>query len=271
MSMILDGSSFSPRAQAPALCEEVVGTTASGFVLRAMTKTVLIAGEDARTAASIRELLAANEFEAEVVESGAEALALLGRERFDVVILDLGLRDISGLEVLRQLGQTRSFGLIAISGRTDPVDVVVGLELGADDYITKPFDPRELLARVRSVVRRCGPQPAALQEPGETFAFPGWSFDTARRIIVKAGTRPVKLTAGEVRLLTILITYPNRILTRDRLLDLLHPNKSDIPFDRSIDVTITRLRRKIERDARRPTFIKTARGDGYVFDPLGGG
>lgn len=224
--------------------------------------------DDPAVAFTITELLEAEGYRVVVHARGEDALPLLREGRFDAVVIDIGLPDVSGLDLLKALDRNRAYGVILLTGRGETVDIVVGLELGADDYIVKPFEPREFMARVRSVIRRAvghggrGVRPASMQ-------FPTWSYDPATRRIRKQGERAEKLTANEARLLEILIDNANRILSREHLLEKLHPRNSDIPFDRSIDVTIARLRRKLEPDGRRPRYIKTARGDGYLFDPHG--
>ncbi len=232
-------------------------------------KTVLIVEDDPGTILSIEESLDGEGVTLRASRSGRDAALLLQQTDIDLVIIDIGLPDVSGFDVLKSLNKDRSFGVIILTGRSDVIDVVLGLELGADDYILKPFEPREFRARVRSVLRRYNVVRAQIHEPPSPLAFGQWAFDLSTRTVKRAGEKAVKLTAIEARLLRIFIENPNQILTRDRILDLLHPAGSEIPFDRSIDVTVTRLRRKVEQNARRPHYIRTAHGDGYLFSPKG--
>ena len=232
-------------------------------------KTVLIVEDDPAIILSIEEVLSGEGMALRSSRSGRAAVEMLAQPDVDLVIVDIGLPDMSGFDILKSLDKNRRFGVIVLTARCDVIDVVLGLELGADDYIIKPFEPREFLARVRAVLRRYNVIRAQVHEPPTPLTFGRWSFDPLTRTVKRAGEKAVKLTAIEARLLRIFIENPNQILTRDRILDLLHPSGSEIPFDRSIDVTVTRLRRKIEQNARRPHYIKTAHGDGYLFSPKG--
>lgn len=232
-------------------------------------KTILIVEDDPGVILSIEEALSGEGFTLRTCQRGREAMDLIRQPDVDLAIIDIGLPDVSGFDILRSLDKRRRFGVIMLTGRHDVIDVVLGLELGADDYIVKPFEPREFAARVRSVVRRYSTIRDQPHEPPVPMAFGRWTFDPSTRTVRREGEKPVKLTAIESRLLRIFIDNPNQILTRDRILDLLHPAGSEIPFDRSIDVTVTRLRRKIEQSGRRPHYIKTAHGDGYLFSPKG--
>ena len=234
-----------------------------------MGKSVLVIEDDQDVAYSVKEVLATDGFDVTISANGRDAIPILQKADIDLVVVDINLPDLNGLDLLKTLDAARPFGVIVLTGRTDVIDTVLGLELGADDYITKPFEPRVFVARVRSVLRRCGRRRVPAMPDRATVHFRGWTYDDATRSVARAGEKKQKLTASESRLLKVLIGSPNVILSRDRILDLLHPTHSDLPYDRSIDVTVTRLRRKIEIDARRPRFIKTAHGDGYFFDPKG--
>lgn len=235
----------------------------------ASVKTVLIVEVDPSVVQAIEEALSGEGVVLRSVARGREAIEFLKHNDIDLAIIDIGLPDVSGFDVLKSLEKNHRFGTILLTHRHDVIDVVLGLELGADDYIVKPFEPREFLARARSVIRRYGAIRGQVHEPPSPLMFGRWTFDPSTRTVKHADDKPVKLTALEGRLLRIFIENPNQILTRDRILDLLHPAGSEIPFDRSIDVTVTRLRRKIEQNARRPQYIKTAHGDGYLFSPKG--
>jgi DNA-binding response OmpR family regulator len=188
-----------------------------------------------------------------------------------LVLLDLGLGDEDGLAIARTLREHHRCGLVIVTGRTDAVDKIVGLEVGADDYVTKPFDLRELVARIKAVLRRLEPAaaaPAATPAPAarSTLRFAGWSLDTAARTLTSPEQREVPLTTGEFDLLCTLAKHPGRVLSRDFLLEATRGRESG-PFDRTIDVQVGRLRRKIETDPENPHIIKSVRGAGYLFVP----
>jgi two-component system, OmpR family, response regulator len=187
--------------------------------------------------------------------------------RYSLVVLDLMLPGESGLDVARWLRGQSNIPIVMLTAMGEETDRIVGLELGADDYMAKPFNPRELLARIRAVLRRAEGAQAATQNSEEAHAsirFAGWVLEPARRRLVNPQGAEVPLTGGEYELLTTLLERPNRVLTRDMLMDLLH-NRQPGPFDRAIDVAVSRLRRKLEDDGRNPSVIKTVRGGGYVL------
>jgi two-component system OmpR family response regulator len=189
-----------------------------------------------------------------------------------MVLLDLGLGDEDGLAIARKLREHHRCGLMIVTGRSDAVDKIVGLEVGADDYVTKPFDLRELVARVKALQRRLEPGAPAPAAPASTSAgssilrFARWSLDTAARTLLNAERREVALTTGEFDLLTTFARHPGRVLSRDFLLEATRGRESG-PFDRTIDVQVGRLRRKIEADPENPQIIKSVRGAGYLFVP----
>ena len=189
----------------------------------------------------------------------------IGRD-IDVVVLDLLLPDENGLDLCRWLRAERpGLPVIMLTALGDPASRVVGLELGADDYLSKPFNPRELLARVRAVLRRASGEAGAPKEPpAKAVRFGGWVLEPARRRLLNPDGAEVPLTGGEYELLQVLVERPNRVLTRDMLMDLLRGRQAG-PFDRAIDVAVSRLRRKLEDDGRNPSLIKTVRGGGYVL------
>jgi DNA-binding response OmpR family regulator len=226
---------------------------------------ILVVDDDAAIRDVIHEYLTENDFQVSVAETGADMDKVLGAEIVDLVILDLKLPDEDGLAIARRLRESLDLPIIILTGRKEEVDRVMGLELGADDYVTKPFSNRELLARVRAVLRRTESKRA--KRRGETvraFKFSGWELNTGTRKLKSPDGRNVELTNSEYALLIAFLRAPQRILTRDQLLESsrLH----DDIYDRSIDVQILRLRRKIEPDPANPTFIKTERGAGYLFD-----
>lgn len=199
-----------------------------------------------------------------MVSSGAAAVAELQGSRFAVCMVDLGLPDIDGMDLVKELGARHDLGIIIVTGRADRLDRVLGLELGADDFIAKPFDPRELVARVKSLIRRLEHTNASA--PGGTAirTFASWAYDRDARTVQRAGEHPVPLTPSEHRLLSVLIDHPGRVLDRGFILDRIYGN-ADAPFDRSVDITITRLRQKIEVDPKHPRYIRTVRSEGYFF------
>jgi DNA-binding response OmpR family regulator len=206
-------------------------------------------------------------------ENGRDMDAVLAETGGDLILLDLMLPGEDGLSIARRLRQTSQIPIIMLSARGDDVDRIVGLEVGADDYVAKPFNPRELLARIRAVLRRREPgaaQPAGAEEEtgdADVFDFGPYRLDLRTRELLKEGV-PVPLTGGELDLLGALAGHPNRVLDRDRLLDLLKGYERS-PFDRSIDVQVARLRAKIEPDTKRPRYIRTVWGKGYMFTPMG--
>jgi len=185
--------------------------------------------------------------------------------RYHLVVLDLMLPGESGLDFARWLRGQDDVPIVMLTAMSEETDRIVGLELGADDYLAKPFNPRELLARIRAVLRRTSAEGGGQKEPpAKAIRFAGWTLEPARRRLLSPEGVEVPLTGGEYELLQVLVERPNRVLTRDMLMDLLH-NRQAGPFDRAIDVAVSRLRRKLEDDGRNPSLIKTVRGGGYVL------
>jgi len=244
---------------------------------------ILVVDDEAEVRDLLQEYLTKQEFQISTAESVAAA-RLLFEERMsdiDLVILDLRMPGEDGLVLARELRTRCNVAIIMLTASGETIDRVVGLEIGADDYMAKPFDPRELLARVRSVLRRTrlaaqssasNPEPdAATDSKPETPAIRGVRFGRcvldldARRLFAPDGTE-VPITAMQFDLMEAFINHPNRVLSRDRLLELAH-KRGDDPFDRSIDIRIARLRRKIEEHPERPQTIKTVHGVGYIYVP----
>jgi DNA-binding response OmpR family regulator len=222
---------------------------------------IFVVEDEADIARLIASTLAEYGFRTETFGSGRALLARTKRVQPELAILDLGLPDMDGLQVLRELQEQHPCAALILTGRDGLTDRVLGLELGADDYLVKPFEPRELVARVRSILRRY--QKAAASEPsGNTGArFSGWHFDIGRLSLSAEDGREVSLSAAEAALLQTLLKRPNKILTREQLI-----GERDLdPFDRSIDVRISRLRRKLEDDPQDPKIIKTVYGAGYLL------
>ncbi len=197
--------------------------------------------------------------------NGDEMDRQLARRRFDLVLLDINLPGRDGLSLLRSLRAQSDMGIVLVTAKSDAVDRVVGLELGADDYVVKPYEQRELLARVKNILRRTQ-RAAANRDDRVAYDFDGWRLDTGRRLLTDPDGVNVPLTTGEFNLLATLAAQPQRVFTRDRLLDAVS-NREWSPADRSIDVLIGRLRKKIERDPAQPRLLVTVRNVGYVFTP----
>jgi two-component system OmpR family response regulator len=227
---------------------------------------LLVVDDDAEITTLIQRYFCAQQFRVSAVHDGAGMRQALASDPVDLVLLDLGLPGEDGFALTRHLREHWHGPVIIVSGRGDAVDRVVGLELGADDYVTKPFELRELLARVRSVLRRAAPTaPAASTgSAGRVLAFAGFRLDPGARTLLDPERTPVALTTGEFELLSVLLAEPNRVLSRDDLMTRIHGHVAG-PFDRAIDVQIGRLRRKIEHDPANPELIKSVRGAGYVF------
>ena len=192
---------------------------------------------------------------------------LLSEHTVDLVVLDLMLPGEDGLSIAKRLKAGANLPIIMVSAQGDDIDRIVGLEIGADDYLAKPFNPRELLARVRAVLRRGAQAAEPMAADISVFEFGGCRLDIRSHQFAKDG-EAVTLTSGEFDLLAILVQHPNQVLNRDRILDLLTGAERS-PFDRSIDVRVTRLRGKLEPDPAQPAFIKTVWGKGYMFCPDG--
>jgi DNA-binding response OmpR family regulator len=227
------------------------------------TGSILVLEDEPDIARLICSALAEYGFRCEHVRTGRELLARARHASPDLVIVDLGLPDMDGMQVVRELQDGSPCAVLILTGRNDITDRVLGLELGADDYITKPFEPRELVARVRSILRRylrAAPPEAGAGERN-VACFGSWRFDAARHALTRADGEETSLSAAEATLLLTLLRRPNKILSREQLL-----GERDVdPFDRSIDVRISRLRRKLDDDPHNPRLIKTVYGAGYLF------
>jgi len=232
------------------------------------TARLLVVDDDPEIRELTSEYLTQQGFDVHCVDGGEAMAAWLATHEVDLVILDLMLPGEHGLTLARRLKNEGDIPIIIVSAQGDDVDRIVGLEVGADDYISKPFNPRELLARVRAVLRRSR-RTAGAATRDEEIRFGPFALNLASHQLSRDG-EAVPLTSGEFDLLAILAAHPNKVLHRDRILDLLTGAERS-PFDRSIDVRVTRLRGKIERDASRPAYIKTIWGKGYMFCPDGNG
>ncbi|MEH6433782.1 response regulator [Massilia sp. DD77] len=220
----------------------------------------------------IRELIAAyldkQGMRAATAANGRQMRSLMEQQQFDLVVLDLMMPGEDGLTLCRDLraGKWRSMPVLMLTARDEETDRIVGLEMGADDYLTKPFAVRELYARIRSILRRTRMLPPNLEvkEPGQFIAFGDWRLDTVGRHLLDREGTMVSLSGAEYRLLRVFLDHPQRVLTRDQLLNLTQGREADL-FDRSIDLLVSRVRQRLGDDAREPRYIKTLRSEGYVF------
>jgi DNA-binding response OmpR family regulator len=227
---------------------------------------ILVVDDDPQIRALLEEYLGENGLRVSVVAGGQQMSQILADEAIDLVILDLRLAGEDGMAIARTLRDGSAIPIVMLTGVRDEADRVMGLELGADDYLTKPFSPRELLARIRTVLRRT--KGAALTQARErqvrAYRFAGFELNLRTRRL-KQRDRPVDLTNGEFNLLAALLGAPQRVLTRDQLLEASRVYDNEV-YDRSIDVQVARLRRKIEADPSQPRFVVTERGVGYTFN-----
>ena len=226
----------------------------------------LLVEDDRKLAQLIVEFLGQSGVEATVAQDSTQVLHQLGTRRFDIILLDIMLPGMDGLTLARRIRERYPTPIIMVTARGDDADKIVGLELGADDYLAKPFNPRELLARIRAVLRRAQQTEAQASEP--LFNSRGLTIDFAAREVNVDGNRQ-NLTAHEFDLLAALARNAGRVLSREQLLDLIKPGAADEAFDRSVDVHVSRLRQKIEPDPRHPRFVKTVRGAGYLLPKEG--
>ena len=231
------------------------------------TAHILVVDDQREICDVVQEYLASEGYRVSTAADGGGMRKVLGQGPVDLVILDLMLPGEDGLTLARSLRDESNVGIIILTGRGETVDRIIGLEMGADDYLPKPFHLRELLARVKSVLRRVQMRASERPLPARSRArFAGWNLDLASRELVSPAGEEVRLTTGEFDLLAAFVNNANQVLSRDRLLDLAR-NREAGPFDRTIDVQVGRLRRKLEDDPQRPNLIKTVRGSGYIFTP----
>ena len=229
--------------------------------------SLLVVDDDREIRDLLSSLLSRRGYKVSTAREEHEMHQILSSSRVDLVILDLMLPGKDGLAICRELRASKPIPIIMLTARGDPTDRIIGLEIGADDYLPKPFDVRELEARIRAVLRR---SVAEVSDPGDsketTFAFEGWALNAQQRQLLSPDGAIVDLTSGEFDVLLVFVERPQRVLTRGQLLDLAR-GRDATPFDRSIDVQVSRLRRKIEKDAKIPEMIKTVRSSGYIFTP----
>ena len=232
------------------------------------TDNILVVDDDHGIRTGVVDYLRKNGLRATGAADGREMMAALDASSFDLVVLDIMLPGDDGLVLCRNLrsGKHRALPVLLLTARDDETDRIVGLEMGADDYVVKPFSPRELLARIKAVIRRTRMLPPNLRitETSDIISFGQWRLDTtARHLLDEEGT-VVSLSGAEFRLLRVLLDHPQRVLSRDQLLNLTQGRDAEL-FDRSIDLMISRLRQRLRDDAKEPAYIKTVRSEGYVF------
>ncbi len=229
---------------------------------------IVVVDDDARLRKRLASYLEGEGYRVTAADGGEALRRVMEATPADLVLLDLVMPGEDGLSLTRFLRETSSVGIIILTGKGESVDRVVGLEVGADDYVAKPFALGELLARIRSVPRRLNAVSsapfAAAPTSGQEVSFAGWRIDLSSRALTSPGGETVHLTAADFKLLSVLVENPNRPIDRDRLLDAVG-GRDWQPFDRSIDLHISHLRRKLEDDSRRPALIKTVRGEGYML------
>ncbi len=233
-----------------------------------MTKRdhVLLVDDDAEIRALLSEYLTREGFAVTAVPDGRSMDEALEDTRFDIAVLDLMLPGEDGISLCKRLRAKSILPVIMLTARGEEADRITGLEAGADDYLAKPFNPRELLARLHSVLRRARTLPEDVTpEQARRFSFSGWKLDTLTRQLMSPNSVVTPLSGAEYRLLSVLLHHAGEVLSRDQLTEMIRGRGSHMPFDRSIDVQVSRLRQRLGDDGRVPAFIRTVRGEGYVF------
>ena len=224
---------------------------------------ILVVDDDPKVRTLLRRCLEGEGFAVSDAKDGAELHTCLQRQQISLITLDLNLGKENGLDLARDIRKQRNIPIIMLTGKGDAIDRIVGLEVGADDYLAKPFELRELVARIRAVLRRVTPtEPVAAT--GQRYAFEGWVLDISRRSLKRDCGDDQDLTTSEFNLLEAFVKRPHRVLSRDDIMDLLKGHDWS-PLDRSIDNLVARLRKKVEKDPDRSALIKTVRGAGYTF------
>lgn len=230
---------------------------------------IMVVDDDREICSLLSQFLTRHGLRVTTARDGAEMTKFLETARVDLVVLDLMLPGDDGLALCRQIRSSCGTPVVMLTAMGEDVDRIIGLEMGADDYLAKPFNPRELLARIKAVLRRSGgvaQSAAELAASGRVLSFENWRLDLAKRELKNAEEELVILSSGEFDLLQAFAEHPRRVLTRDQLLDLARGRTATL-FDRSVDIQVMRLRRKIELDPKDPQLIKTVRSGGYMFTP----
>ncbi len=232
------------------------------------TDHILVVDDDRDIRELIVDYLLKSGYRATGAANGKEMRAVLDKQAVDLVVLDIMMPGDDGLTLCRQLrsGQHKDLPILMLTARHDDMDRILGLEMGADDYVVKPFVARELLARIKAIMRRFRTLPPNLQvtEAGRIIAFGDWQLDTSARHLLDPTGTIVALSGAEYRLLRVFVDHPQRVLTRDQLLNFTQGRDAEL-FERSIDLLVSRVRQRLNEDARTPLYIKTARSEGYVF------
>ena len=223
--------------------------------------TILLVDDEASLREPLAEYLAGQGFVVREAESAAAARSALAQGVPDIVLLDIMMPGEDGLSLCRHLVESRQLPVILLTARGEAMDRIVGLEIGADDYVTKPFEPRELVARIRSVLRRAE-RPAPPVDEELAYTFDGWTLDPLKRRLTDPQGALVPISTAEFRMLRAFCDHPRQVLDRDRLLDMVQGREAQL-FDRAVDNQVSRLRRKLEEDSRNPLLIQTVRGGGY--------
>ncbi|MBN8486807.1 MAG: response regulator [Burkholderiales bacterium] len=226
---------------------------------------ILIVDDDQEIRQLLVDYLLRNGFDAVPAASGRVMAQMLERHAVDLVVLDIMLPDADGLALCRDLRTRSNLPVLMLTARGEEADRILGIEMGADDYLVKPFSPRELLARIKSVLRRTRALPPNLKpDTQRCLVFASWKLDTATRVLTSPAGVATPLSGAEFRLLRILLDHPNRVLHRDQLVELIHGREAE-PYDRAIDVQVSRLRQRLQDTGRESGLIKTVRGEGYVL------
>lgn len=225
---------------------------------------VYLAEDDPEIRSLTSEVLRREGFGVQTAPDGAALWALLEEAEPDVLVLDIMMPGEDGLSICRRWPRRSRAPVILASARSDDLDRIIGLEIGADDYVPKPYNPRELAARIRAVLRRAAPRTETTAPASGAILFDGWRLDLGSRALSDPNGARVEITAAEFEVLTTLLDAAQRIVSRDQLMDALHGRAAD-PFDRSIDLHVSRLRKKLADDPREPRFIRTVRNGGYLF------
>ncbi|MGI6245741.1 MAG: response regulator [Pseudochelatococcus sp.] len=225
---------------------------------------ILIVEDDPDISALVARYLDNNGFRTSVAANGRAMDRILADARIELIVLDLMLPGEDGLSICRRLRSSSTIPVLMLTARGEEIDRIVGLEMGADDYLAKPFNPRELMARIRAILRRAAQDGGEVEDDVPLHTFEGWVVDARQRHLVDPDGARVSLTGAEFDLLMAFCTRSQRVLTREQLLDLTRGREPG-PFDRSIDILVSRLRQKLERDPRDPRFIRTVRNSGYMF------
>ncbi len=233
--------------------------------------TILAVDDDPEIRKIIHKYLEEDGYDVHTAANAAESFAILDQTQIDLILLDMVLPDVDGLNLMTEFRSQKKIPIIVISGKSDPTDRIIGLEMGADDYLTKPFHMRELSARIKSVLRRAesptlnqGANGNPEGKPIEVISFGKWIMDCGKYEVCNDAGTPLSLTSGEFELLHALASSPNRVLKREQLFEMTRGTDYDV-YDRAVDIQIGRLRKKLNDDPRSPSLIKTVRGVGYIF------